>query len=214
MSNFVVRKPRFKSRTEYRLSSETDFHSFPQSLQLTECNHPLVSLKVSNLWSWCLLPNSLERIPSWEANSRSASQEISSRLWNPKARFRVQKSPPFYSILRQMNPVRIIAPFFFKIRFNIILPFTPMSSKWSLFFLPKYCAVCIYHISHVCFIPHPFHVPSCNGSNNIWRRVEIMEHLTQLFPATFTLLGPGILHGTVFSDAPNLNWRKTERKYN
>jgi hypothetical protein len=32
----------------------------------------------------------MERIPSWEANSRSAVQEISSLLWNLKLYYRIR----------------------------------------------------------------------------------------------------------------------------
>jgi hypothetical protein len=36
----------------------------------------------------------MEQSPSWEANSDSASQEISSLLWNPNVEYRVHKSSP------------------------------------------------------------------------------------------------------------------------
>jgi hypothetical protein len=56
----------------------------------------------------------------WEANSRSASQEISRLLWNSKIYYRVHKSPPANPILYQIIPVHIHISHFFKIHFNII----------------------------------------------------------------------------------------------
>jgi hypothetical protein len=47
----------------------------------------------------------LEQNPSWEVNSRSAS-EMSCFLWNLKVHFRVHNSPPMVSILSQMNPIQ------------------------------------------------------------------------------------------------------------
>jgi hypothetical protein len=38
------------------------------------------------------LSNSMEKSPSWEANSDSASQEITHLLWNPKVHYRVHWS--------------------------------------------------------------------------------------------------------------------------
>jgi hypothetical protein len=47
--------------------------------------------------------NSMEQRPSWEANCRSASQEIPQILLNPKFHYRVYRSPPLDSVLSQMG---------------------------------------------------------------------------------------------------------------
>jgi hypothetical protein len=46
----------------------------------------------------------MEQRPSWEANSFSASQEISRILWNPEVRYRINKSPPPVASLSQLSP--------------------------------------------------------------------------------------------------------------
>jgi hypothetical protein len=76
--------------------------------------------------------NSKEQSPSWEADSHSASQEISRLLWNPKVHYRVHNSPPLLPILSQLHAVHTFLLYFSNIHFNIIFSYTPRSSKWYL----------------------------------------------------------------------------------
>jgi len=120
----------------------------------------------------------MEQGTSCKANSRSTSPEILRLLWNPKAHYRVHKSPALVPVLSQMNPVHIFPPYSPKIHYNIIFPSTSVSSKWSLpfrFFPPKFC---IHSSSHPCVLhPRPSHPAWLDDSNNIWRSVQIMKLL-------------------------------------
>jgi len=95
--------------------------------------------------------NSMEQIPSGEANSDSASRETSRLLWNPKVHYRVHRSPPLVFILSQMLPVHTFPPNYLKIRSNTILPSAPRSSEWSLAGFPAkilyalYISPCVLH---------------------------------------------------------------------
>jgi len=53
-------------------------------------------------------------------------------LRNPKAHYFVQNRIPQVPKLSQKIPVYTLSFYFFNIYFNIIPPFTPMSSRWSL----------------------------------------------------------------------------------
>jgi hypothetical protein len=50
----------------------------------------------------------MQHIPSWEADSHSASQEIPRLLWNPKVHFRVHNSALLVPILSHMNSIHIL----------------------------------------------------------------------------------------------------------
>jgi hypothetical protein len=74
----------------------------------------------------------MEHSSSSEANSGSGIQEILRLLWNPKFHYPLHMSSPFDSTTNHMNPVHNFTHYFFKLYFNIILPSTSRSSKWSL----------------------------------------------------------------------------------
>jgi hypothetical protein len=68
--------------------------------------------------------NSMKHSRSWETNGHSANQEMPRLLWNPQVHYRVHKSLPKVPILSQMDSLHSFVTYFFKINFNIILPFT------------------------------------------------------------------------------------------
>jgi hypothetical protein len=58
-----------------------------------------------NTLKYSRITDSLEPSPSWEANSSSASRQISCILWNPTFHYRVHSIKLLLYILSQMNPV-------------------------------------------------------------------------------------------------------------
>jgi hypothetical protein len=84
-------------------------------------------------WHKCIVVKviTMEQSPSWEANSRSATQEVHRLLWNPEVHYHIHKRLSLFPILSHINPVHIITPDFYVIHFNIILSCMSRSSKWS-----------------------------------------------------------------------------------
>ena len=77
----------------------------------------------------CFTTNSMQQNPSPEANRFFASQEIFRIFWNPEDNYLTHKSPLPVTILSHINPINVSPSHFWMIHFNIIVPFTPRSSK-------------------------------------------------------------------------------------
>jgi hypothetical protein len=72
----------------------------------------------------------------WEANSRSASQEIPRNFMEPDGSYSVHKSPLLVRILSHVNPLHVVIPYFansFWHYFSICLLFFQMNSSLQVF---------------------------------------------------------------------------------
>ena len=117
------------------------------------------------------LTHSMEQSLSWEANRFSASQEIPRILWNPKVHYRIHNCPPPIPILSQLDPAHTSTSHFLQIHFNIILPSTPGSPKWSLSLtFPHQNPVFASPLPHTCYMPRQSHSSQCYHSKNIGLR--------------------------------------------
>ena len=94
--------------------------------------------------------NTGEENHSCEVNRPSDSQEILRTLWNPEAYYCIHRGQPSFPI--QSTP-RLFH--FLKTEFNITLPFTSRSCKWSLSHrFPQQI-----HISNPPYLPHAPPIP-------------------------------------------------------
>jgi len=134
-----------------------------------------------------------------EANSCSVSQEILSLLRNGKVHYRVRKSPPPVPILNQIHPVHTLPSYFSRINFNIILPSTPRSSKWSLHLFSNQNFACMRARC-------PTHLILFDHRKTHGEKPIIMFFIMKSFPFSVpsSLLGPNILLRNLFSNTLNL----------
>ena len=114
----------------------------------------------------------------------------------PEVNFFVYKSPSLVPVLTHISQVHALPSYIFKIHFNIILPSTFRSSKWSVSFrLPNQNPVsrisphstCVPHaptLSSLIFSPYQQHVTLCTVSiitmNGIWLQHAV--NIIFLFP--------------------------------
>jgi hypothetical protein len=147
----------------------------------------------------------MEQSP-WEANSYSASHEITRLLRNPKVHYRVHRNPPLVPVLSQMNPVHTFLPYFTKIHSNIILPSKPSSSE--LHFSDRNF-LCVSHLSHACYMTRlSLDRPNKSEMYKLWSSL-----LCSLFHylAISSLLGPYNLLSFLFSNTLNECYCLSER---
>jgi hypothetical protein len=67
----------------------------------TRCCHAQVGLGSSNL-RW--LRVQMKQCPSWEADSRSADQDIPLMFWKPEVDYNIYNAPALIPVLSQINP--------------------------------------------------------------------------------------------------------------
>ena len=76
----------------------------------------------------------------------------------PEDLYRIHKSSPTLPVLSQVVPVHAPLTHFLKIHLNIILPFTPKSSKLSLSLrFPPPNPVSASSLPHTCYMPRQTH---------------------------------------------------------
>jgi hypothetical protein len=115
----------------------------------------------------------MEQNPSWEDDSRIASQDTVRTIWNPKAHYHVHKS----------SPVLNLPSYAIEIYLNRIIPSVSRSSKRSLLFTRcNQNSALISHLTRACYVTCPSHTPLFAHPNNIRWTARTMGLLIRFFP--------------------------------
>lgn len=111
-----------------------------------------------SLLKWYLTRHLRSRILLEKVIVRPAKKDTSRFLCVTNVHYQFQKSPLTAHTLNNINTIHTFKPCFTKIHLNIILPSTPISSKWAFHFrLSK--VVRTFHLPRTCYIPHQSHHP-------------------------------------------------------
>lgn len=126
-------------------------------------------------------------------------------IWNAKIHYRVNKNPTFVRVLITINT---LSSDFFQINFNIILPYTCVSSHVVsslrvIFFWIQLCtnAFPIPRISHAPSHPTSFYHPIVGLFFDKYYGASHYSVLLQP-PVTTSILRPNSLLSTLFSNTP------------
>jgi len=124
----------------------------------------------------------MEQGPSLEANRSSYSQYIPRILWNPEGQLPRLQQPATcpYPEPDQSSPW--LPSHFLYIHLNIILPSTPVSSKWSLSLsFPHPNPVRTHNLPHPYYMPRPSHPSRFDHLDNIWWGVQNTKNFCEDF---------------------------------
>jgi hypothetical protein len=113
----------------------------------------------------------MEQSLSWEANRFSASQEITSILWNPKVHYRIHRRPQLVPILSQSMPSHPTSWKSVLILFSHLCVGLPNDLFPSDF--PAKSTVYNSPVPHTCYMPLPSQSSRFDHPNNIWWAVHL-----------------------------------------
>ena len=151
---------------------------------------------------WCAakVPHEYE-LTTWSRaflrSQQILNQEIPRILWNMKVHYRIHNSSLPVYILSQNNPVHASPFHFLNILFNIVLPSTSLSSKWSSSLRSAHQSpVCTSPVPSTCYKSRPSHSSWFDRPNDIWYGLQIIK----LLVFSTLRLRPKFLLSTLFSN--------------